>query len=148
LGQSNRFSTSYEVIKSGGPANVVTKSLLSEVGARAQRLAVGTVGWWRGSGTMGWSAVVAAVAAGVLLVVPVPSRPTPASVQASSDSASVLDRSAEVATLAGMAELLDLIAIQEDSDYLRAVGASFAELAERIANGEVTETESSRVTQE
>lgn len=149
LGQSETFSTSYEVLLRGGQANVVTRALLSDVEKRAERLTVGPAGWRRGSAWLGWSALPVAVVAAVLLVVPVPGRQATAGArQALLNPGNSQDRAQEAATLAGAAELLDLVAEQENSDYLRALGASFANLAERVGSGSVTAAESNRLAQE
>lgn len=149
LGQSERFSTTYEVIADGGPSNVVARALLDEVERRAAGLDAAPAGWARRSRGLGRAAAVALVPAALLLAVPVPARRAglaagapPAPPAASSDPA------AEAATLDRVAELLDLVAQQEDSDYLRALAASFTDLAERVSSQAVSASEADLAAQE
>lgn len=149
LGQSESFSTSYEVLTSGARANVVTRSLLADVEERTARLPVSSTGWRRGGNKLTWIAAGSAVIAATLLFAPIPARRVPVAARPPvADRLTAQERAEEAATLAGVAQLLDLVAEQEDSDYLRAVGNSFSDLAARVGSGEVGGNESERLAQE
>lgn len=148
LGQSERFSTTYEVLASGGPHNVVARALLAEVEERAAALHAAPAGWARRSRWLVRAASVALPICALLLAVPVPSRAARGAAVAMPAAPAVRDAAADADTLSRAAELLDLVAQQEDSDYLRAVAASFADLAARVSSHAVSDADASAAAQE
>lgn len=150
FGQSERFTTSLEVLAAGGPANAVSAALVSDVGERASRLKLWSAGWARSSGRgLSVSALVGVLVAGLLLSLPMPSR-TIFRTDPAGAGARVLNlpAKAEVDTLMGVAELLDVVAEQEENDYLRAVAASLSDLADKLDSRVVTAEEAGRSVQE
>src|SRR5690606_12848631 len=136
------------VLAAGGPATAVSAALITDLGERVARLHMGSVGWARRWGrTFSIAALLGIIVCGPLLVLPVPTR-TFSEAGSSVTRELTLPVDVEVATLAGVAELLELVAEQEGSEYLRAVAASFAELAERLGANSVTDAEADRTARE
>lgn len=142
LGLEQRLSTSWELLTRGsqGPsagaqaANVMARSLLLEVEGLAPSLSFGTL--WRSTAVDRFTFFGSLLSLALLVValtVPVPTRAAP--VSAGVAEATVAD---QVATLDRVAELLDRSAELEESDYLRAVAASLAELRDDLADGKVS----------
>lgn len=145
--QAERFTTTYEVLLDGGPSNVVSRALFGEVQERARALDAAKAGWPRHGRRLGPITIGAVLVALAVLTVPVPARsgvPNAPSAQAGAHG----DMAADAATLAGMAELLDLLAEQEDSDYLAALAASFDELADSVGSRTISADAAERAADE
>jgi hypothetical protein len=146
--QAQRLSTSYEVLERGTTSSLVATALVAD----AERRVAGIP--WARVGRMpwpGWAPIVAALALALgvaAVVVPVPSRalrPAPAADTSPADT----DRAARDAdAVRRFADVLEAVAVNEDSAYLRAVASSFAELAERMNAGEIDAAEASRALDE
>ena len=146
LGQSERFSTAFEVLEGGGPSNVVARALVAEVEERAARLDAALAGWARRRDGLGKAAAFATLLAAAVMVMPVPARGVVGGTGAPALAAAA--RARDAVTLAGIAELLDLVGEQEDSDYLRALAASFTDLSARVSSRAVSAAEADMVAQE
>ncbi len=142
LGQERRLSTALEVQASGAPGSLLTWALLDDVERRLPSLdwrAVPRTRW------PSWSPAVLAVlvvSAVLATVVPIPAavrlraaRPTNVVGDLPERDAAAVRRFAEV--LAGVAET-------EESAYLQAVAASFADLADQIAAGTIDAASAAR----
>src|SRR5690606_31236396 len=117
--QEERFATGLEVLAAGGPATAVSAALITDLGERVARLHMGSVGWARRWGrTFSIAALLGIIVCGPLLVLPVRTR-TFSEAGSSVTRELTLPVDVEVATLAGVAELLELVAEQEGSEYLR-----------------------------
>jgi len=148
LAQSERLSTAFEVLARGRPASIVASALIDDVEQRVRSLdwaPVGRVPWWRFAPLAFATAGAFVLAAAVL---PVPDRPN-GPVVATTAGPVDADRAArDAAAVERFATLLDEVAAQEESAYLRAVATSFAELAERLETGSIDAAEASRVLEE
>lgn len=147
LGQDERFSTAYEVIVSGRPQNVVTRALLTDVEERAASLDVAPAGWARRGRGLPWVAAGATLLAVAIILLPVPARTAERTAVEEGATTSAMSYP-DPETLAGVAELLDLVADQEGSPYLRALSASFTDLAQRVGAGTVSAPEAEEVAKE
>lgn len=140
--QRQAFSTAWEVLAGQGPRSVVESRLLATVEEASQDVEVRSA---RGAGgPWGLAAVSALVLASVAIAVPVPGRVVGDVTTAQRQPADLTWTEEELATLAGVAELLDLAAQRADDQYLRAVASSFADLAADVESGTISAAEAER----
>ncbi len=130
------LSTAWEVIKAGGAHTVVARMLVSDAETRAESL--DTSSGDNRLGVLRSAAVTGLALAAVAVFVPVPGRPTASTAAVAAGNGEAPLTEDQVATLADVARLLDLSAEQSGDQYLRAIAASFAELATEATSGDLT----------
>jgi hypothetical protein len=147
-GQEQRLSTSLEVQARGGPTSLVAALLVQDAERRATELDWGLVGrtpWPRWA----WPVVATLFAVSVAATaVPVPDRVVRVAGGAPVPIVDADRAARDAESVARFAELLSEVSQAEDSPYLQAVAASFADLAERITDGTIDAVEASRALEE
>ena len=146
--QAQRLSTTYEVLERGSASSLVASALVDDAERRVPGISWARVGR---SPWPSWAPVSVGLALtlGVgAVAVPVPNRVVrPATVDATASAGPDL-AARDADAVRRFAEVLEAVAVNEDSAYLRAVASSFADLADRMDAGEIDAAEASRALEE